>query len=97
LRSAGRRSSRARLSYSKADSDFEASQADIEHGAYSAFNATGFIAPTAPGCNNGTTCTNGNHGYTFNEKQHTDLQFSNLPFTYDDAGSRYFLGVKAKL
>jgi TonB-dependent receptor len=32
-----------------------------------------------------------------NEKQHTYLQYSNLPFTYNDAGSRYFVGVKAKL
>jgi TonB-dependent receptor len=32
-----------------------------------------------------------------NEKQHTYLQFPNLPFTYNDTGSRYFVGVKAKL
>jgi TonB-dependent receptor len=31
-----------------------------------------------------------------NEKQHTYLQFKNLPFTYDDSGRRIFFGVKAK-
>ena len=29
--------------------------------------------------------------------QHTYLQWPNLPFTYDDAGRRYFLGFKVKL
>src|SRR5215831_12482214 len=56
-----------RIAYAKADSDFQAAQADIEHGAYGAFNKPGFIAPTAPGCNNGgSSCVGGNHGYTFN-------------------------------
>lgn len=32
-----------------------------------------------------------------NEKQHTYLQFPNMPFTYDDTGRRYFFGVKLKL
>jgi TonB-dependent receptor len=32
-----------------------------------------------------------------NSVQHTYLQWTNLPFTYDDSGSRYFLGVKGKL
>lgn len=32
-----------------------------------------------------------------NSAQHTYLQFANQPFTYDDSGSRYFLGVKGKL
>ena len=32
-----------------------------------------------------------------NSKQHTYLQWENLPFTYDDTGRRYFFGVKAKL
>jgi iron complex outermembrane recepter protein len=32
-----------------------------------------------------------------NSAQHTYLQWQNLPFTYDDSGSRYFLGVKGKL
>ena len=32
-----------------------------------------------------------------NSAQHTYLQFPNQPFTYDDSGSRYFLGVKGKL
>ena len=31
-----------------------------------------------------------------NETQHTYLQWPNLPFTYDDSGRRYFLGVKFK-
>ena len=31
------------------------------------------------------------------EAQHTYLQWSNLPFTYDDAGRRYYLGFKFKL
>ena len=31
------------------------------------------------------------------EAQHTYLQWPNLPFTYDDSGRRYFLGVKFKL
>ena len=32
-----------------------------------------------------------------NEKQHTYLQFTNLPFTYDDTGRRLFFGFKLKL
>jgi TonB-dependent receptor len=32
-----------------------------------------------------------------NEKQHTYLQFTNLPFTYDDTGRRLFFGFKTKL
>ncbi len=32
-----------------------------------------------------------------NEAQHTWLQWPNLPFTYDDWGTRYFVGVKGKL
>jgi iron complex outermembrane receptor protein len=31
------------------------------------------------------------------EKQHTYLQWPNEPFTYDDSGRRFFLGVKGKL
>jgi hypothetical protein len=31
------------------------------------------------------------------EAQHTYLQYPNLPFTYDDAGRRFFLGVKGRL
>lgn len=65
--SEGPLSGAAHLAYSKATSDMQAAQADIEHGAYGAFNQAGFIAPTAPGCNNGgSSCTGGNHGYTFN-------------------------------
>ena len=29
-------------------------------------------------------------------KQHTFVQYKNMPLTYDDSGSRYFLGVKFK-
>jgi TonB-dependent receptor len=32
-----------------------------------------------------------------NEKQHTYLQFPNLPFTYDDTGRRLFFGFKLKM
>jgi len=30
------------------------------------------------------------------EAVHTYLQWPNLPFTYDDSGRRYFLGIKGK-
>ena len=53
----------------------------------------------------------GQMGYDFNKhvgltfavlnltdaKQHTYLQFENQPFTYDDTGRRFFLGVKGAL
>jgi outer membrane receptor for ferrienterochelin and colicin len=32
-----------------------------------------------------------------NSAQHTYLQWPNLPFTYDESGRRFFLGVKGKL
>ncbi|MEP7242849.1 MAG: TonB-dependent receptor [Gammaproteobacteria bacterium] len=32
-----------------------------------------------------------------NEKQHTYLQYENLPFTYDDTGRRLFFGFKVKM
>ncbi len=32
-----------------------------------------------------------------NASQHTYLQWTNLPFTYDNWGTRYFVGVKGKL
>jgi iron complex outermembrane recepter protein len=53
--------------YAKANGDYEADQADVEHGFYGAFGAAQpSIQPTAPGCNNGgNNCTNGNHGYAF--------------------------------
>ena len=53
--------------YAKATGDYEAAQADVEHGAYSAFGSPNpSIQPTAPGCNNGANnCTNGNHGYAW--------------------------------
>jgi iron complex outermembrane receptor protein len=53
--------------YAKATGDYEAAQADVEHGAYSAFGSTApSIQPGAPGCNNGANnCTNGNHGYAW--------------------------------
>src|SRR5882762_2362376 len=53
--------------YAKATGDYEAAQADVEHGFYGAFGSTSpSIQPTAPGCNNGANnCTNGNHGYAW--------------------------------
>ncbi|MDR3510715.1 MAG: TonB-dependent receptor [Caulobacteraceae bacterium] len=51
--------------YSRADSNFQADQADIEHGLY---NTAGGVAtsPSAPGCNNGAdSCNGGNPGYQF--------------------------------
>ena len=54
------------LFYAKATGDYEADQADVEHGFYGAFNGPASIQPTAPGCNNGANnCANGNHGYAF--------------------------------
>jgi iron complex outermembrane receptor protein len=55
------------LAYAKATGDYEAAQADVEHGFYGAFgSANPSIQPTAPGCNNGANnCTNGNHGYAW--------------------------------
>ena len=54
------------LYYAKATGDYEADQADVEHGFYGAFGGPASIQPTAPGCNNGANnCTNGNHGYAF--------------------------------
>ena len=54
-------------SYAKANGDYEAAQADVEHGYYGAFGGTGSIQPGAPGCNNGgNNCTTGNHGYSWN-------------------------------
>ena len=55
------------LFWAKATGDYEAAQADVEHGFYGAFgSANPSIQPTAPGCNNGAnSCTNGNHGYAF--------------------------------
>ena len=55
-------------SYAYGTSNFQAAQADIEHGYYTAFSGAP-TTPTAPGCNNfAPTCTNstGNHGYVFN-------------------------------
>ncbi len=54
--------------YAHATSDFQAAQADVEHGLY--LTNTGVAtSPSAPGCNNGsTTCAPpaiGNHGYEF--------------------------------
>jgi iron complex outermembrane recepter protein len=55
------------LAYAKATGDYEADQADVEHGFYSAFgSASPSIQLAAPGCNNGANnCTNGNHGYAW--------------------------------
>lgn len=56
------------LAYAKATGDYQAAQADVEHGFYGAFgSANPSIQPGAPGCNNGSnSCTNGNHGYAWN-------------------------------
>ncbi len=53
--------------YAKATGDYQAAQADVEHGAYGAFGSPNpSIQPGAPGCNNGANnCTNGNHGYAW--------------------------------
>lgn len=54
-------------SYSKATSNLQAAQADVEHGLYTTSSGVA-TSPTAPGCNNGSsTCTNatGSHGYEF--------------------------------
>lgn len=54
-------------SYSKATSNLQAAQADVEHGLYTT-SAGVATSPAAPGCNNGSsTCTNatGSHGYEF--------------------------------
>jgi len=55
------------LAYAKATGDYEAAQADVEHGEYAADGSPNpSIQPTAPGCNNGANnCTNGNHGYAW--------------------------------
>ena len=57
----------AGLAYAKATGDYEADQADVEHGFYSAFgSASPSIQLAAPGCNNGANnCANGNHGYAW--------------------------------
>ncbi|HWZ63463.1 MAG TPA: TonB-dependent receptor [Steroidobacteraceae bacterium] len=53
--------------FAKASGNYEADQADVEHGAYAQFGSPNpSIQPGAPGCNNGAnSCTNGNHGYAF--------------------------------
>ena len=55
------------LAYAKAKGDYEAAQADVEHGFYGAFGSPNpSVQPGAPGCNNGgNNCTNGNHGYAW--------------------------------
>src|SRR5882724_2852434 len=72
--------------YAKATGDYEAAQADVEHGFYGAFgSANPSIQPTAPGCNNGANnCTNGNHGYAFiwNNGGTTGLPSVNYPNNY---------------
>jgi iron complex outermembrane receptor protein len=74
------------LAYAKATGDYEASQADVEHGFYSAFgSASPSIQITAPGCNNGSNnCTNGNHGYawTWNNGGTSGLPSAGYPDNY---------------
>ena len=51
--------------YSRATSNFQADQADVEHGLYNTASGTP-TSPTAPGCNNGAdNCNGGNPGYQF--------------------------------
>ena len=66
------------LAYAKATGDYEAAQADIEHGFYGAFgSANPSVQMTAPGCNNGgNNCTNGNHGYAWTLEQRRRLRAS---------------------
>jgi iron complex outermembrane recepter protein len=74
------------LAYAKATGDYEAAQADVEHGFYGAFGSTSpSIQPTAPGCNNGANnCTNGNHGYAWiwNNGGTTGLPSARYPNNY---------------
>ena len=74
------------LAYAKATGDYEADQADVEHGFYGAFgSANPSIQPTAPGCNNGgNNCTNGNHGYAWvwNNGGTTGLPSASYPNNY---------------
>jgi iron complex outermembrane recepter protein len=74
------------LAYAKATGDYEAAQADVEHGFYGAFGSTApSIQATAPGCNNGgNNCTNGNHGYAWvwNNGGTTGLPSASYPNNY---------------
>ena len=74
------------LAYAKATGDYEADQADVEHGFYSAFgSASPSIQLAAPGCNNGANnCTNGNHGYawTWNNGGNSGLPAAGYPDNY---------------
>jgi len=75
----------AGVAYAKATGDYEAAQADVEHGFYGAFGGAPSVQPTAPGCNNGgTNCTNGNHGYAFiwNNGGTTGLPSATYPNNY---------------
>jgi iron complex outermembrane receptor protein len=72
--------------YAKATGDYEAAQADVEHGAYGAFgSAAPSIQAGAPGCNNGANnCANGNHGYAWiwNNGGTTGLPSASYPNNY---------------
>jgi iron complex outermembrane receptor protein len=74
------------LAYAKATGDYEAAQADVEHGFYGAFgSASPSVQITAPGCNNGSNnCTNGNHGYawTWNNGGTSGLPSAGYPNNY---------------
>ncbi len=76
----------AGLAYAKATGDYEAAQADVEHGFYGAFgSANPSVQPTAPGCNNGgNNCTNGNHGYAWlwNNGGNSGLPSASYPNNY---------------
>ena len=67
------------VSFSRATSQLNAAQQDIEHGYYSAQGQTASIAPTAPGCNNfGTSCVAGG-GNPAIQVQYTNGGDSGLP------------------
>jgi iron complex outermembrane recepter protein len=76
----------AGLAYAKATGDYEAAQADIEHGFYGAFGAANpSVQMAAPGCNNGANnCTNGNHGYAWlwNNGGNSGLPSASYPNNY---------------
>lgn len=51
--------------YSRATSNLQAAQADVEHGLYTTSSGVA-TSPSAPGCNNGaSTCSSGNQGYEY--------------------------------
>ena len=82
----GRLTGNVGLAYAKATGDYQAAQADIEHGAYAAFGSSApSIQAAAPGCNNGANnCTNGQHGYAWiwNNGGNSGLPSASYPNNY---------------